>query len=177
MIRAEKEMSMSSSERLRLRMAATTKIIAPRPLKDASMTTTIKRYVNTVIPTKRQSDGQMLSYSSEIVAAARAGCAICSSKNTGGEIPCCPIPADAVPKALALQGKRMGCCPYVGGRPPLPECCSTPGNVNTWWANDIPAGFVAPLPPCRTCPPPSSTLPCCKCPCTAENPCCDCRAC
>ncbi len=157
---------MSSSERLRLRMEASTKIIAPRPLKDASMTTAIKRYTNTVIPTKKQSDGQMLSYSSEIVAAAKAGCAICASPAPSTvTVECCPIPADAEPKALALQGKQPGCCPYQGGPAPLPECCGTPGNVNTWWANDIPPGFVAPLPPCSSCPPPVPVDPCCGCPC------------
>jgi hypothetical protein len=171
-------MSMSSSERLRLRLAASTKIIAPRPLKDASLLTSVRRYKNTRIPSQRQSDGQQLTYSSEIVAAARAGCAICNSTPaTTIIVECCPIPADASPKAAALQGKRMGCCPYQGGRPPAPECCSTPGNINTWWANDIPPGYVATLPLCRPCPPPEVLLPCCKCPCTTENPCCDCRLC
>jgi hypothetical protein len=171
-----REMSMSSSERLRLRMAATTKIISPRPLKDSSMLTTVNRYKNTRVPSQRQSDGQQLVHSSEVVAAARAGCAICtSSPATIVTVACCPIPAG--PKAAALQG-RLGCCRYQGGRPAEPECCSTPGNVNTWWANDIPRGYVVALPICRPCPPPPpSTLPCCKCPCTTENPCCDCRPC
>jgi hypothetical protein len=157
---------MSSSERLRLRMEASTKVIAPRPLKDASMATTIKRYVNTAVPTAKQSDGQMMSYSSEIVAAAKAGCAICATPNTGGEIQCCPLDTTA-PKALALQGKSAGCCPIQGGRPPLPECCSTPGSVNSWWANNIPGGIIVPLPQCRPCPPARNPndLPCLGCDC------------
>jgi hypothetical protein len=173
-----REMSMSSSERLRLRMAATTKIISPRPLKDSSMLTAVNRYKNTTIPTQRQSDGQQLSYSSEVVAAARAGCAICTSPPaTTVTIACCPIPDG--PKAAALQGKRMGCCPYQGGRPAEPECCSTPGNVNTWWANDIPAGYVVALPLCHPCPPPPTEHLCpCECHCPPlpgePQPCCLC---
>jgi hypothetical protein len=152
-------MAMSSSERLRLRMEASTKIISPRPLKDSSVLTNMKRHINTVRPTQRQSDGQQLVYSSEIVGAARAGCAICATpRATTGTIVCCPIPADAVPKALALQGKRPGCCP-VHTTPSEPECCRTPGNVNTWWANDIPFGFVGTLPGCRSCPAASDPLP------------------
>lgn len=148
-------MAMSSSERLRLRMAASTKIISPRPLKDSSVLTTVNRYKNTVLPTKRQSDGQQLTYSSEIVGAARAGCAICGvPRATTVTVECCPIPADANPKAIALQGKTPGCCPYQGGHPPQQECCNTPGNVNTFWANDIPSGYVGILPRCRECPPP-----------------------
>ena len=146
---------MSSSERLRLRLAASTKIISHRPIKDASLLTAINRYKNTTIPTKKQSDGQQLVYSSEIVGAARAGCAICATPRVPlAPIECCPIPVDAIPKALALQGKAFGCCGYQGGLPPEPERCCTPGNVNTWWANDIPAGYVGTLPSCRTCPPP-----------------------
>ena len=155
-------MAMSSSERLRLRMEASTKIISPRPIKDSSVLTNMKRHINTVLPTQRQSDGQQLRYSSEIVGAARASCAICSTPPaTTITVECCPILAEAEPKALALQGKRPGCCPIVGGRPPLPECCNTPGNVNTWWANDIPFGFVASLPICQPCPlpEPTPTLP------------------
>jgi hypothetical protein len=144
---------MSSSERLRLRLAASTKIISPTPLKDSSVLTAVNRYKNTILPTQRQSDGQQLSYSSEIVGAARAGCAICATPRVPLEpIQCCPIP-DPATKPIALQGKAMGCCPYQGGRPPLPECCNTPGNVNTWWANDIPSGYVGTLPGCHTCPP------------------------
>jgi CheY-like chemotaxis protein len=146
---------MSSSERLRMRLEASTKIISPRPIKDSSVLTNINRYKNTGRPTQTPSAGQQRSYSSEIVGAARAGCAICATpRSTTQTIDCCPIPADAVPKALALQGKIPGCCPYQGGPPPLPECCGTPGNVNTWWANDIPRGIVSPIPGCRACPPP-----------------------
>jgi hypothetical protein len=149
-------MAMSSSERLRLRMEASTKIISPRPIRDSSVLTNMKRHINTVLST-RQSDGQQLTYSSEVVAAARAGCAICTTpRATTITIDCCPIPADAEPKALALQGRNPGCCiaPVSGERPSEPECCKTPGNINTWWANDIPAGFVGTLPGCRSCPPP-----------------------
>ena len=145
---------MSSSERLRRRMEASTKIISHRPLKDSSVLTSVNRYKNTVLPTKKQSDGQQLVYSSEVVAAARAGCAICATPRVPLEpIQCCPFPEPET-KPLALQGKQPGCCPIIGGRPPLPECCRTPGNVNTWWANDIPAGYVGTLPPCHSCPPP-----------------------
>lgn len=161
---------MSSSERLRLRMEATTKIIAPRPLKDASMKTAIQRYVNTAVSGKN-SDGQQLAYSSDVVVAAKAGCAICATaKPTTATVSCCPIPEiDPAKKAVALQGKRMGCCPYVGGRPPLPECCNTPGNVNTWWANDIPPGFVGTLPACSPCSNPApEPEPVCVC-----EPCCN----
>jgi hypothetical protein len=161
-------MAMSSSERLRLRLAATTKIISHTPIKDSSLLTAINRYKNTTIPTKKQSDGQQLIYSSEVVGAARAGCAICAApRATTVTIECCPILPDAEPKALALQGKQFGCCPYQGGRPPESECCNTPGNTNTWWANDIPSGYRGILPSCHTCPPPPD-------PCVIPSPCDDC---
>jgi hypothetical protein len=160
-------MAMSSSERLRLRLAATTKIISHTPIKDSSLLTAINRYKNTTIPTTKQSDGQQLSYSSEVVGAARAGCAICATPRVPlTPIECCPILPDASPKALALQGK-LGCCGYQGGRAPEPVCCNTPGNVNTWWANDIPSGYRGTLPSCRSCPPPPD-------PCAISSPCDNC---
>lgn len=168
-------MTASSSEYLRRKMDAATKVVAPRPIGDASVLTQIRRYraSKPVAPKEpvtdccrvypgRIGDGQQQIWSSEGVLAAVAGCAVCSDPpQIIRDIDCCPY-TEPTTKPLALQGSQSGCCPFNGGLPPTtPECCCA-GKTNTWWANCITPGTIVPVPGCTTCPPPIPTCqPCC----------------
>lgn len=120
-------------------------------------------------PYPRAADGQQQEWSSDFVAASKAGCAVCTT-GLGGYVykPCCPAePEDLTRKPLALQGKQT-CCPVYG--PPLsslpPDCCDAPGpgRVNTLWANDMPSDrnpYLVPIRDCKPCPPVGTG---CECP-------------
>jgi hypothetical protein len=167
---------MDQGQLLRRRMAAAPKIIAPRPIGDSSLLTQIRRYKASrprpvaptttdccVVRSGKRSDGQSQVWTAEAAVSAAAGCAVCASPAPQTVvIPCCPPepipeqPNGAFPKPLAYQGKDT-CCGVVGGapHPSSPKKCCTPGNTNTWWANDIPCGYVAPVSVCSCrCPPP-----------------------
>ena len=114
-------------------------------------------------PYPRVADGQQQEWSSEFIAASKAGCAICSTGRPGYVItPCCPVeptpeaPLDLSRKALALQGKKT-CCPAVGNPvPPIDcSCALRPGHINTLWANDMPSDkipYPVPIRDCKRCP-------------------------
>lgn len=144
-------MALSSSELLRRRIAAMPKVISPRPVGDASMVTQMRKYAACAGRSEGvRSDGSSVIPSSESVTLARAGCAVCASppQVTVTVAGCCPSP-DEGPRQLALQATQRCPCPgpYVTAQPASPVCCSGPGRSNTWKANDVPAGFVGPIPP------------------------------
>jgi hypothetical protein len=130
-----------SSQRLRQRMEAMSKRIAPRPLGDASVQTERVRFANSVRTNKPQTAGSMLVLSSEFVTSGHAQCAVC--QNPPQEVyvqqGCCALPSTNPPgKPLALQGRCTSVCPVVNNpQPILPsaDCCK-PG-FNTVWANNL----------------------------------------
>jgi hypothetical protein len=130
-----------SSQRLRQRMEAMPKRIAPRPLGDASVQTERVRFANSVRTNKPQTAGSMLVLSSEFVTAGRANCAVCQNppQEVYEQTDCCPLPSTNPPgKPLALQGRCTSVCPqYNFPQPVLPpaDCCR-PG-FNTVWANNL----------------------------------------
>ena len=154
-----------------------TKVVSPRPLGDASMVTQKRKYAACAGRPGKQSDGQMVQHSADIVLLARAGCAVCADPvQETVTLPCvCPTVEGAANKPLAYQGSpasypghRCNICPnHTPADPSLvavPPCCAT--NGNTWLANDIPptppGGW--PLPPCKPvalCPAPPMENPCC----------------
>ena len=150
----------SQSEYLRRKMAAAPKRVAPRPMGDSSVLTQARRMVAVAGGPAAYNDGQAQQYSSEWLAAARAGCAICADPpQVVHDISCCPAPTVLDPVPLALRGsERVPCCP-PRGQPTVEPCCRT-GTTNTLWANDIRSGYVAPVPVCVSCPPPAPS-PCC----------------
>lgn len=118
------EMSQSSGEYLRRRLEASTKVIGPRPTRDAGLLTEQNRFKATRIIVK-QSDGQRLVRTSESVASKAAGCAICASPvpTTPAVVECCPPPVDKDPATQAYWGSTK-CCP--SGTPGLfveKPCC------------------------------------------------------
>lgn len=103
-------------------------------------------------PYPRAGDGQQQVWSSEFIAASKAGCAICAVGRPGTIVkPCCPAEPEGV-KPLALQGKQT-CCGVTGVMSPLPDCsCGLqPGHINTWWANDVPSDKIPYPVPIRNC--------------------------
>jgi len=140
-------MSQSSSEYLRRRLEASTKVIGPRPTRDAGLLTEQKRFLASGTVAKR-SDGQSQVWTSEPVASKLAGCAICASPTpkTAAVIECpCDIPVDKNPATEAYWGSTK-CCP--SGKPGLfveTPCCNGQGTVNTFWANKVPANQPGPF--------------------------------
>lgn len=154
---------MSCSELLRRRQEAMPKIIAPRPIGDSSLLTQMRKYAACAgRPVGVRSDGSSVIPSSESVLYAKAGCAVClSPKQETVTIPCCP-PLPEGPKQLALQGSMPCPCPgsYVTAQLATRECCAEPGRSRTLLANDMPANFVAPPPPCQQVPRCAPEKPC-----------------
>ena len=148
---------MSCSELLRRRQESMAKVIAPRPVGDASLLIQMRKYAACAgRPVGVRSDGSSVVPSSESALYAKAGCAVCASpKQETVTTPCCP-PAPEAPKPLALRASMPCPCPgsYVTAplAPPAP-CCTGPGRSRTLLANDMPAGFIAPLPPASYKPP------------------------
>jgi hypothetical protein len=110
-------------------------------------------------PYPRAADGQQQIWSSEFIAASRAGCAICAVGRPETIVkPCCPLDPEPEPeraKPLALQGKQT-CCPAVGDPFPALDCsCElSPGHINTLLANDMPSDnipYPVPIRNCRRC--------------------------
>jgi hypothetical protein len=139
-------MSQSSGEYLRRRLEASTKVIGPRPTRDAGLLTEQKRFLASGTVAKR-SDGQRQMWTSEPVTSKLAGCAICASPTptTVAVIDCCPPPVDKDPATQAYWGSTK-CCP--SGTPGLfveKPCCDGPGTVNTFWANKVPANAPGPF--------------------------------
>jgi len=139
-------MSQSSGEYLRRRLEAMTKVIGPRPTKDAGLLIEQKRFLASRTIAKR-SDGQQQVWTSEPVAAKLAGCAICvSPKPTAVAVACpCAIPVDKNEETQAYWGSTK-CCPT--GTPGLfvqTPCCDGQGRVNTFWANNVPANQPGPF--------------------------------
>jgi hypothetical protein len=160
-------MAMSSSEYLRRRVDAMPKVIAPRPVGDASMVTQMRKYAACRgRPEGVRSDGSSVIPSSESLTLSRAGCAVCASPpQKTVEIPCCPYPDDET-KQLALLATLSCPCPgsYVTAQLAPRECCPGSGRSNTWKANDMPSGFVGPVAPsqCKTpCRVPAPVEPAC----------------
>jgi hypothetical protein len=140
-------MSQSSGEYLRRRLEASTKVISPRPTRDQGLLTEQKRFLATRTIAKR-SDGQQQVWTSEPVASKLAGCAVCASPTpkTAVVVECpCAIPVDKNPATQAYWGSTK-CCPT--GTPGLfvdTPCCNGQGNVNTFWANNVPANRPGPF--------------------------------
>lgn len=165
-------MTSSCSELLRRRMEAMTKVIAPRPLGDASMVTQKRKFAACAGIVRPQNDGQMVVHSAESVLLARAGCAVCNDVpqvTTTQDNCACAVVEGAANKPLAYQGTLSCPCPNrVPAAPSLvavPECCPEPGYTNTYLANHIRAGIVYPLPACKPtkrCPCPETPNPCCN---------------
>ena len=158
-------MSQSSSEYLRRKMEAAAKTIAPRPLRDASMVTERTRFKALAGSVARYNGGQMQEYSSEWIAAARAGCAVCAEpvQETVTQ-ECCPPIADHNPATLAFQGSQRGCCDAARPVGVIERCC-VPGTTNTFWANGVTPesirdGPFGPAPPCKSCPPSTARPQC-----------------
>lgn len=150
---------MSCSELLRRRQEALPKVIAPRPIRDASQLTEMRKFAACAgRPAGVRSDGSSVLPSSESYLYAKAGCSVCLSpkQETIVVAGCCSPPEP--PTQLALQGSMPCPCPgsYVTAQLASRECCTSPGNSRTWLANDMPPNFVAPPPPCShppRCPP------------------------
>jgi hypothetical protein len=157
---------MNASELLRRRLEAMPKVIAPRPIGDASMMTQIQRYKATRRSDMRRSDGQMQEVSSEFVISAIAGCAVClSPPQETVTVACCPPEPEPEIKPLALIGRVGTCCGTSGGKPELapPRKCCTPGNITTMWGTDINPNYIPHYSACDCRRP---VVPC-------EDPCCD----
>lgn len=140
------DMSQSSGEYLRRRLEASTKIISPRPTRDAGLLTEQKRYLASGTVAKR-SDGQRQAWTSEPVGAKLAGCAICASPTptTTTVVECCPAPTDKDPSAQAYWGSTK-CCPSgTPGQFVETPCCDGLGRINTFWANNVPANQPGPF--------------------------------
>lgn len=152
-------MSLSQGEYLRRKMEAAPKRIAPRPLGDSSMVTQSVRVRALANSVGRYNDGQAQVYSSEWLASARAGCAVCNEpEQKVKEVACCPYGPDSdhSPLAQAYWGSTRGCCgPLETSKSAAKVCC--PDRVgervttNTLWTNRIGVGSVGfgPAPPCR----------------------------
>lgn len=163
-------MTSSCSELLRRRMEAMEKVVAPRPLEDASMVTQKRKFAACAGAVRKQQNGQMLLPSADSVVMARAGCAVCKDQTQKVvTVPCvCPTEEGSAKKPLAYQGKLSCPCPnHTPADPSLikPNCCAT--NGRTWLANDMPATPPGgwPLPPCKQaarCPEPKEESPCCN---------------
>jgi hypothetical protein len=168
-------MTSSCGELLRRRMEAMTKVIAPRPLGDASMVTQKRKFAACQGLVRAQNDGQLLVYSADSVLLARGGCAVCNDRPqvTTTQDNCgCAVVEDLAKKPLAYQGKMSCPCPtHTPANPALvavPECCPAPGYTNTYLANHIRVNPESPypLPPCKPvarCPRPGPEIanPCC----------------
>jgi hypothetical protein len=133
-----------SSQRLRQRMEAIPKRIAPRPLGDASVQTERVRFANSVRTNKPQTAGSMLVLSSEFVTSGHAQCAVCQNppQDVYVQTDCCGLPSTNPPgKPLALQGRCTTVCPQFNfPQPVLPSnnCCTN--THNTAWANNLQPG-------------------------------------
>lgn len=143
-------MSQSSGEYLRRRLEASTKVISPRPTRDAGLLTEQKRFLVSGTIAKR-SDGQQQIWTSEPVASKLAGCAVCASPTptTVAVVECCDPPIDKNPATQAYWGATK-CCP--SGTPGLfveKPCCG-PATVNTSWANHVPSNQPGPFGPVTT---------------------------
>lgn len=167
-------MTSSCSELLRRRMEAMTKVIAPRPLCDASMVTQKRKYAACAGLVRAQNDGQMVEHSADAVLLARAGCAVCNDRDqvTVTQDNCgCAVEEGAANKPLAYQGSQRCPCPnHTPANPALvavPECCPEPGYTNTYLANHFKVNPESPYPapackPKARCPCPEVPNPCCN---------------
>lgn len=115
-------------------------------------------------PFGRIGGGQQQERSSEFITASAAGCAICRVGLPGAiTIPCCPRES-VVDLPLALQGKKIPCCPHVGSAVPVDcNCARRAGHVDTLWANDMPSDVNPYLVPIRNCTRCGVIVPECEC--------------
>ena len=121
---------MYASERLRNKKLTQTKILSPTYSRDAGAFTQVVRYKNSVvIPSSKQTAGQMLLMSSEGILANKGNAAVCCSDTitvpTQQEGGCCIPDAIQYPyPANFYQPPKPDCCP-VNGPPLIQVCCPT----------------------------------------------------
>jgi len=152
-------MSLSSSEYLRRKMAATVQTIAPRRLADASQLTQIRRYAAAAAsPVGSRSDGNMLVPSADARLACLGGSCTDNQKVT---VPCCPTTFGAQDLPRAYQGGSLYPCtppPVTAQLAPRPCHSSGPGYTRTYLANDIRTDTLYAAPPCKVCPSPINAI-------------------
>jgi len=146
-------MSVSSSELLRRRLESMPKVIAPRPLGDASMVTQKRKFAACAGQSYgTRSDGSGVIPSTESILLARAGCSVCNdAPQVTTTVDCCQYPVpDPKTKPLALQGTMACPCPtFQAAKPaPLPECCD--GGYSSYeegYSNTLRANHIRSRPP------------------------------